>query len=439
MRGLVREIVLTLSRQVASALLQFATLLVIARYLGPVGNGLYQMALYLPALLLVVANPGLGAAIVYHVAKRRDDAAVLRAALGIIGLAALLGLVVGLFAMIFGADLLFAGVPRALLWIGLAYFPVALAAVCAQAVLQGREDYRRYNAAIIAAQAVTLVLVWWQLESGGGARDALLCALAGAVVGLVLALWFVGSRWRLARADPALTRGIFDYGSKAYAASLVAFVNYRLDLFIVNFFLGALPTGIYVVAVRLGEYLWLVSIAVSTIVFPRLSAPDLPAAERRSLILVSFRVTLLISALAGVGLVVIASPLVRLALGPAYAAVLQPLWVLIPGIVLFGASRIVSNALAARGRPEINAWIATVICVVNVVLSLWLVPRYGIVGAAAATSLCYAADFLVKIVLIGRLEQIGAAEFLPARTDFRVLRQARRKAETLEPEPGGPG
>ena len=57
--------------------------------------------------------------------------------------------------------------------------------------------------------------------------------------------------------------------------------------------------------------------------------------------------------------------------------------------MLSGWGRVFGNDLAARGRPGINAWIAAMNLLVNVVANLILIPDYGLYGAAIATSLSY--------------------------------------------------
>ena len=67
-------------------------------------------------------------------------------------------------------------------------------------------------------------------------------------------------------------RPALGYGVKAHLGNLVAFLNYRMDIFLVNLFVGPGGAGLYSIAVRLVEQLWMISRAVSTVLLPRLSA-----------------------------------------------------------------------------------------------------------------------------------------------------------------------
>ena len=62
---------------------------------------------------------------------------------------------------------------------------------------------------------------------------------------------------------------------------------------------------------------------------------------------------------------------------------------LVPGIVALGHSRILANYIAGQGRPGINAARGCAALVVNIAANLVLIPVYGIIGAAVATTISY--------------------------------------------------
>lgn len=62
------------------------------------------------------------------------------------------------------------------------------------------------------------------------------------------------------------------YGMQAHLANILGFLNYRLDMFLVNSSLGPAAVGLYSVGVELVEKLWMVSHVASVVLFPRVSA-----------------------------------------------------------------------------------------------------------------------------------------------------------------------
>lgn len=64
-----RNIRMTLGRQLLAAFAQFLLVVLIARELGPEGNGFYAMAILIPTLLANFLNLGVGPATVYYVSR----------------------------------------------------------------------------------------------------------------------------------------------------------------------------------------------------------------------------------------------------------------------------------------------------------------------------------------------------------------------------------
>lgn len=87
---------------------------------------------------------------------------------------------------------------------------------------------------------------------------------------------------------------------------------------------------------------------------------------------------------------------------------------LLPGVVVMAWGRVLANGASARGKPGVYLAATSLGLVVNVIANVVLIPRYGIVGAAVATTLVYA---LVTAVLVweysgaasgGRLVTVGS-------------------------------
>ena len=65
---------------------------------------------------------------------------------------------------------------------------------------------------------------------------------------------------------------------------------------------------------------------------------------------------------------------------------------MIPGVVIFSLGKVLANDFTGRGFPEINTYIALLVALTNFSLNIWLIPIYGIKGAALATSVSYFLD-----------------------------------------------
>lgn len=407
LRRLGRNIVATLARQFAATIVGLGTAMVVARLLGPDGNGQYVLAILLPSLLGNLLQFGVGAAIVYYVgtgsvsvAQARSTALRLWLAISVVGCG------IGWGAVTLWTEK-FGGVPRSILAAGVATFPIILLQSYLLTLLQARQDFRRYNLAHLAGPVATLPLMMvlvWLAELG--VPGALLAYGLGYGCALVITWHGVRHHLKDAREETATAgfiRRALSYGWKAHLGNILTFLNYRADLFIVGSLLGAAPTGIYVIAVQMSEKLWTLSQAVSTVIFPRLAELHRDEDARRVLTPLIARAVLVVTVAAALLLAAASGPLITLLFGEQYGEARGALLLLLPGIVLLSVSRVLSNDIAARGRPDINMYTAAVTVVLNVAGNILLVPRMGIAGAAIATSASYAVTTVAKMYFYGRL------------------------------------
>ena len=115
--------------------------------------------------------------------------------------------------------------------------------------------------------------------------------------------------------------------------------------------------------------------------------------------------------------------------------------ILAPGIVLFSAARVLNNDIAARGRPLVNSAIAAASVVSNIALNIVLIPRYGINGAAWASTASYSLLFLATAAVYRRITHVPLrALIVPKREDGpRYVRLIKRVAARPVRAPAEPG
>jgi O-antigen/teichoic acid export membrane protein len=110
-----------------------------------------------------------------------------------------------------------------------------------------------------------------------------------------------------------------------------------------------------------------------------------------------FWVTLGVSVLGATGLVVLGKPLIQLIYSLTFINAYLPMLALLPGVVLLGAAKVLTNEIAGRGYPQYNSLSAGTAFILTVVFDLILIPRYGILGAALASSISYTVSFFASV------------------------------------------
>ena len=409
-----RNIAYTLGRQILASVAQLLLVVLIARALGPEGNGFYAMAILLPNLMVNFLNLGVGPATVYYLGRGDNtlhQAVPENIRLG--GIIVGIGIIGALPIMFFFHPTLFPRVPPQVLFLGFAAFPPSLLLAYLNTILQGMEDFRAFNWTTLVPPYLTLAVAWGALYVLGlGIEAAVTAFLIGQLAGLIAVLFFLYRKIHETQVKslPGHIRGykrkVLSYGWKAHLSNMLAFVNYRADIFLVNFFLTPAATGIYVIAVQFAERLWMLSKAASTVLLPRLSAMHEDPAARLALTKKGFIVVAAVTALVSI----VAALALYWLIGPIFGAEYQEalpafLW-LLPGIIAGAGSRVQSNCIAAAGKPEWNMYVALGVVTMNVVGNIILVPQYGIIGAAWATSLAYSGNAVVKMYLVQRTREI---------------------------------
>lgn len=406
-----RNIGMTLGRQMVAALMQLLVVVIIARELGPEGNGFYAMAVLVPTLLANFLNFGIGPATVYYLGRRDFDVAqVVR---GNIKLALIIGcggVVVALPPLIVWGDFMFPAIPKTMLVLGVACFPVILLIALLSAVLQGLEDFRSFNASVLLPPFITFLGTFAALYVfQSGIYGALIAFIFGQLVALIAISLFLNkhlkgcdakSQGESELSELGYNNRVLGFGWKAYLSNIITFINYRADILLVNFFLTPAATGIYVIAVQLSEKLWMPSQAVSTVLFPRLSAMKNLQRERLSLTNKGFGVVVVITFFTSMAAAVVLYWFIKPIFGEVYIEVLPVFLWLIPGVVLWAGARVQANCISAAGKPEWNMYVSLCVLSINVAGNIILIPKYGVVGAAWATSSAYAFDALAKYVLV---------------------------------------
>ncbi|MFT5258921.1 MAG: O-antigen/teichoic acid export membrane protein [Saprospiraceae bacterium] len=429
LRSLSHNFAATLGRQLVATFLAFATSAIIARYYGPEGNGVYAMALLLPALLATFLSLGIAPANVYFLGSGQVTVReAVKVNLRIFMWLGLTGLVIGSGLLFWKSNELVFGVRPMLLWLILPVFPIILLSGFLTSIFQGLQEFATFNKILILQPILLLGSTGLIVLSGHKELELLIGAYLSVnlIVLVVVALnvrhLYISSSSDIPKIENYGKRAV-GYGWKAHLSNILGFVNYKADIFLVNFFMSPASTGVYVIAVVLAEKLWLISTAVSTVLLPRLSQLSSDEATRKRLTPLISRLVLIVTLISSTALALAAYPLVWLVFGEKYMESVLPLLILLPGIVMIGGARVWANDIAARGRPEINMYVSLITLATNIIGNVILIPRFGLTGAAMATTIAYLICSLVTLVVYTRLTSNKWTETLfISRADLRVIK-----------------
>ena len=97
---------------------------------------------------------------------------------------------------------------------------------------------------------------------------------------------------------------------------------------------------------------------------------------------------------------------------------------ILPGVVAYSVVAVLSRYIVGRGRPGMGTLILVAGLATNIVVNLLLIPRFGINGAAAGSSISYGLTAGLTLVVFRRLSGRGVVETLVVRrSDLVALRR----------------
>ncbi|MGD0428225.1 MAG: oligosaccharide flippase family protein [Candidatus Acidiferrales bacterium] len=324
------------------------------------------------------------------------------------------------------------GVTPTLAYLVLAVVPPYVFFQFLLALLTGLERFRERAAISLVAQVVELgTVVILALVVARTAEMAIVGNLAGIViagcVGAILLRHSLRHGWRLGPAANRLGASL-SLGMRGVSSNLAMFATYRLDVFVVNYFLSPAQVGFYALGVVISESLWQIPQAVAVALAPR-TARTIDEGGEQFTCFVTRQVFLLACGMAGI--MALTSPIViPLIFGARFRPSVPVIWWILPGTVAFAVAKVMAADLTARGKPEYNSMIAIASAALTVLLDFALIPRMGIRGAALASSITY---FLQAIMIGVALKSVIKASWksllVPSYSELVHYRDAARRCK----------
>ena len=400
-RTILSGVLSVLSAKVATLLIGLVTTPLLYRLLGPANFGEYTTVLSVHALFMIFVSSGITNGVRKFLAEDRTSRdweanvigfyfrlAVGLAAFGAMGylVAVQTGVITWLFspvfeqyfmlmiAMVFVAQM-WGYARRALMGFGLERYSESL-----------KVTYR------IAFAAVALTLVYL----GFGVYGALLGQILGTLLVAVAGMWLIVRRVSpraLIQRTPAdfPRRSMLTYNTMSVGLIFLMMSLYHVDIIMLQTFVGSTQVGNYKAALILAEFLWFVPIALQAVYVH--STSELWSQNRHDRITrlasQTTRYVLLLTTVMALGLASLADVVVPLYWGREALPAITPLLLLLPGALGFATVRPTLAIEEGHGRLRYSLLATGAAAVINFGLNALLIPRYGMSGAAVATSVGY--------------------------------------------------
>jgi O-antigen/teichoic acid export membrane protein len=239
--------------------------------------------------------------------------------------------------------------------------------------------------------AIPLVLL------GLGVLGAVMGFLASAVITTLLALYYTRDQ-RFLRSGSWIDRDVYAYSLPLFLGCVGAYLMMNVDIFGVKFFIGGeadVMAGYYQASLTLARLpLFIMTGAVMAAFFPFISqySTDKEKVERYVTKVIKYALIFILPI--SLVLIVLSGQIIGLVFPQSYVVGARALSILSIGMFFLVFILTFSRTFQAINKPKIPAFILSGAITLQILLLYFLVPKYGLTGAAISTTIASIAGFI---------------------------------------------
>ncbi len=365
----------------------FGVVLIIyaARQLGLDGFGQYSFVLSMHAIFFIVTDFGLGTLITRDLCREPKQES--RYFVNVLAMRVLLSLIaaggmVGTVALLGHSSEVV--ILTAITALSLAF--TSNVDTC-NAVFFARQRMEIPALVSVAANTIRVAASLGALAAGAGVMTLLGIFTLAAAVHFVIILWMLLFFTRpIFSLDKIFWKKMIKEAYPLALANLFSVIYFRIDTVMIASLKGQEAVGYYSAAYRLLEFTMILPAYYCGAIFPVISAAYKTNHQRFMLIYRrSLKYLIVVSLPLALGTAALAPEIINILYGPAYAASIPLLPILMWTLVLISANSISGPFLIAMGRQQIVARLILMGMIFNIIMNAFAIPRFGIQGAAWVT------------------------------------------------------
>lgn len=220
-----------------------------------------------------------------------------------------------------------------------------------------------------------------------------------------------------------IVREMFAYGLWAGADGVAEACTTRLNYFLVERFIGLGGVGLLDAGTKISESVWHISRSVSFVEYNQVAKTDDSEEQKR---VTTLLLKLTFCAMTGVMVLIALLPeriYTDYLFSAEFEGIRRVILALSVGIVALGCNSVVGHFFIGSGRIRYSAASSCVGLLTLLIAGAGLIPVYGIVGAAASTSIAFSAMLAFSLAVFTRQTGATFRELLPDRSDWRRLKE----------------
>lgn len=201
-------------------------------------------------------------------------------------------------------------------------------------------------------------------------------------------------------------------------ANLAQLLNYRLSYFLIEWFIGRKPLGIYDLGTKISEAVWVFPKSLCLVQYARLSNNKDPEYARKLTLMFS-KISALFTLIVLIVLLIVPSSFYTLIFGSDFLDTKAIIYALSPGIFFLSCLTIISHHFAAKGHYWKNGLSSLIGLLLTAVGGYFLIPLAaqsgylnGILIAGLVTSGSYFISLLVSLLFFHKEQKLHFSDFV---------------------------
>jgi O-antigen/teichoic acid export membrane protein len=428
----IQDILVTLFSRGSSMAIALGTQSALAWLLGKEGRGEYAVCLVFTSLSVVILTFGMDWAANYSIASKKLTLSESTTFSGFyIFAVCFIGCPLVYLLTLWPVDF-FQKAPPEAFRLSIFWIAASMMFNFNSAQLRGLREFNFLAAATISQSLFILVGTIVGIKIlGMDVLAPIAAGITGSILFCIVTLIWLKSRYALSWAFPAWQkiRQELHYGLRTFWGTLGMQVNIQIGTILLAFFVSEGQIGLFAVAMGLLSQIGNVSDVVGSVVQPRVSACE---KGRPELVMLCCRIVIMLSIIACLFILVFSRPLVATLFSAEFLPVIPLLFILTPGIIIRCAGKSLFPYFNGINRPGVVS-VATILnLAVNILLLVILLPKWGLPGAAWATTSGYVVSSLYLFVAFISFSKMSIWKMLLIQTsDFRLVGSSFVKREKM--------
>ncbi|MGB9928804.1 MAG: flippase [Methanosarcina sp.] len=383
--------------------------ILLSRELGASGLGLYTLVFTIYMFGIQFAAFGIGSALTKYIAEYCDEPLKIKefVSSGIVGAiisGSLMGITLYLLAGIISTQFFHNSNMTELLRITALCFPFIAIQKVIIGILNGLRRMQSYAFLNIlqnlSIMVVTVILVFcFDMDVMG----AIIGFVAPTIIIGLLSLTFARNYFEASfNIVHSVIKEISYFGFYIILAGSIEMINTQIDSVLIGHFMTETDVGYYAVAVIFVQGIILIPQTIQSVTTPLIATyygkKDLESIQK--LIKRTMFNTFIVAVFISFGLIIFGKSLITFIFTEEYLPAYMPMVILLIGHTVCAPIGSIGTTLSCVGQVRVIFRITTICALMNTILNLLLIPKYGIIGASIATSLSQIGTLLIHFHFI---------------------------------------